>query len=268
MTATYRHLVSSVPIEHLRQRLKAADLAILDMDGSLHWGITQGVAALRLFWRLARHPDHAGDRRFLVPILLGGASLTAQHLLPAGAALSVRNRRMIDVWCRTFAGVPMTYFRRAARLIPSQSFPGVRETIERLARGARVGIISVGLDLVVHEYVRQFMHEGEPLLTFFRCNRMAIQRRRGREVFAGRYRPPMIVSARDKAQEGLAILYETRPAHPLVIGNDEGDVGLVQLVRRRNGLAIGVCPPRRLRPVFDAYLTVPDWSPLAELLEE
>jgi len=260
-----RHLVSSRPTGDLHRRLRETDAAVLDLDGCLHWGITQGVAALDLLGRIALDPERPGDRRFLVPVAAAGVALTARWL--TGRRRPALNRRMIDLWCRWFRGVPMSYFRLAAARIPGGSYPGVRATVDRLARRGPVRIVSVGLSVVVDEYVRQFTCAGRPLIHSFRCNRMLTETRERREVFAGRYAEPIIATPAEKAVAGERFFNEVGARHPLVIGNDEGDVPLAQLAQARGGLAIGVRPPRRLRHLFDVCLTRRDWRPLAALLD-
>jgi len=259
-------LVSPIPTDALRVRLREADVALLDLDGSMHWGITQGVAAFHAFWRIAVRPERPSDRHFVLPLGLAGARLTAMQLNPGRPPAAIHNRRMIDVWCRTFRGVPMAYFRRAARHIPANSFTGVQQTITRLADRARVGIVSVGLEVIVREYVRQFSANGASHIAFYRCNRMETETRDGRETFAGTYQRPWIASPADKRRAGTEVMDALGARRPLLIGNDEGDVPLAHAVRERGGLAIGVAPPEAVRSAFDAWLAQPDWSPLAEML--
>jgi phosphoserine phosphatase len=263
----FRHLVSSLPPEELHRRLRATDATVLDLDGCLHWGITQGLAALDLFRRIAFHPEPIGDRRYLTPVALAGLASALKWFNPQRRWRPIRNQRMISLWCRSFRGVPMSYFQAAAQRIPGHSFPGVREAVTRLAQRGPVAIISVGLSVIVDEYVRQFTRQGLPLIAFYRCNRMLTEVRDRREVFAGRYAEPIIATPADKVAAGEHFLDRVGARHPLVIGNDEGETQLARLAQQRGGLAIAVRPPRRLRPLFDAYLTKGDWSTLAALLE-
>jgi phosphoglycolate phosphatase-like HAD superfamily hydrolase len=262
----FRHLMSTVPIADLQRRLRAADLALVDLDGSLLGGITQGLAALAVFAQVAMRPERLADRRFLLPLALTGIGAVAIRAhygrFHAGTFLGP----LIRLWCWGFRGVPVSYFRRAASRLPRRSFPGVRRTLRRLAEQGPVGIISVGLDQVVHEFVRHFTDERGSLITFHRANRMLVELREGRMVYSGRYAAPMILSSAEKAEAGRALLDQYGARRPLFIGNDEGDLDLAALVRARGGLTLAVHPPRRLRRRFHAYLARSDWSPLADLL--
>jgi hypothetical protein len=258
-------LLSSMPLDDLRRRLGRTDATVLDLDGSMHRGVTQGVAALDLVRLIALRPERPADRQYLLPVMAAGGALAARWLAPGQRRRPAFNRGMIDLWCRSFRGVPMFYFRLAASRIPRHSYPGVQDTVARLAGRGPVCVVSVGLSLIVEEYVRQFAHGGRALISAYRCNRMETEVRDRREVFAGRYAEPMIATAAEKSAAGRAFLDEVGSRRPLVIGNDEGDLPLARLARRR-GLAVGVHPPRRIRGEFDACLTHGDWRPLADLL--
>jgi phosphoserine phosphatase len=236
----------------MKELVRGTDLVVIDLDKCLFPGYSQTFLGAAIFWRVLMRPLATGDRRYLAP-LLGGA------LYVLGSKLRrPSNLQLIDAYERAMKGIPEQYFLEAASSLPAFSRRGAREAIQMLSRRAAVGLISLGIDVVAREFVRQL-----PGLSFYRCNSLHFHPDHPRRLLG--YRGDAMCDAQAKLRALRDVCAETRASCPLVIGHDADDVAMATSAQELGGWSLGIRPPRALRRHFDAWTTGADWTPLLSL---
>jgi len=249
------------PVAELRAAYARADVVALDLDECLFPRYSQSALGERVASRLLRRPERPGDRRLLPRLFLGGA-YRAATVLKALLGLPTPAPRLIAWYDWTLRGVPESYFRKAARRLPSRSYPLAAETVELLGSHAPTGIVSLGLDVVAWAYVEQWRG-----LSFFEANGVVFSPGPdGRAAFAGYDRERLMTCGDDKRRALERRMADLGAGTPMVVGHDANDLPMARLARERGGLAVGFNPARRLWDEFDAVVTGRDWEPMYALV--
>jgi phosphoserine phosphatase len=245
-----KHTKSPTRLTELARR---TDLVVVDLDKCLFPGYSQTALGTTILWRILVRPLCAGDRKYLVRLLSGA-------LYVAGTKLRrPSNRELIDAYERAMKGIPEQYFLDGASLLPRFSRRGAREVVRALSRRAAVGLVSLGIDVVAREFMKQL-----PGLSFYRCNRLRFHVSHPRRPLVG-YDEERMWDGAAKMRVLRALCAESRVRCPLVIGHDVDDIAMAASARELGGWCLGIRPPRALRRHFDAWTTGADWTPLLSL---
>ncbi len=237
----------------LAELVRRTDLVVVDLDKCLFPGYTQTFLGVTILWRVLLRPIRAADRKHLAP-LLGGA------LYVLGSKLRrPPSRQLIDAYERAMKGIPEQYFLDGAALLPRFSRRGAGEAVFALSRGASVGLVSLGIDVVAREFMRQL-----PGLSFYRCNTLRFRADHPRRPFLS-YQEKLMYDGAAKLRVLHELLAENQASCPLVIGHDADDSAMARSSKELGGWSLGIRPPRALRSHFDAWTTGADWTPLLSL---
>jgi phosphoserine phosphatase len=237
----------------LAELARRTDLVVVDLDKCLFPGYSQTALGTTILWRVLVSPLSAGDRKYLVRLLSGALYVAASKVRRPP------NRQLIDAYERAMRGIPEQYFLDGASLLPRFSRRGAREVVRFLSRHAPVGLVSLGIDVVAREFMKQV-----PGLSFYRCNRLRFRQDQPHRPFVG-YEGERMCDGVAKMRVLRALCVMSRARCPLVIGHDVDDVAMAASARELGGWSIGIRPPRALRSWFDARTTGADWTPLLSL---
>ncbi len=233
--------------------MRRTDVIVVDLDKCVFPGYSQTALGGLIFWRLLTRPVQRSDRRHL-PALLWGAFYIA-----VGKLRRPPNLHLLKTYARVMRGIPKQYFVEEARRLPRFARRGAAAFLESLDALTRVGLITLGTDIVAAEFIRQ-----TPSLTFFRSNRLIFDDDHARLPLVG-YGQPLMHGPSAKLRLFDEIRRESDSANPLVIGHDVDDVLMAEAARASGGWSIGIRPRRSLREHFDVWTTGADWSPLLSL---
>lgn len=214
------------------------------MDDCIYPGTTNLALLRNLFLILFRRGEYKTLFKIMgyLPILLGMKCL---QLL----GLGVDNCRLILFFSRMISNISFCYLQTAVFPISSNSFPGVKETLTIFSRRSKIGLISLGLEIVLEEYKRQFKDGEIPLIDF--CDGVQVNR----------------LKVIDKGEKARERIQEFKAKMPLVIGHNRDDLGMIKMVKEKNGLVLGFNPSREVAKQCDIIVSAKDWQPLAEYLQ-
>lgn len=243
-------IYSEMEDKELNERLGKMDLVLIDLDDCIYPGTTNVVLFRNLCLLLIcsrRTKDLFYLFRFLrfLPILL---SMKCLQLL----GLGVGNTELTLFFSQMIEEVPFSYLQTVAMPIPSNSFPGVGETLNVLSRKAKVGIVSLGLDIVLEEYKIQFKDGERPLIDFYDGN--PVIQKISKETI-------------DKSKKVRERIEEFKAEMPLVIGHNLDDLGMMKVSKEYGGLVLGFNPSQEIIKECDIVVKAKDWQPLAKYLQ-
>jgi hypothetical protein len=271
MSASHSHileagLLSRFSLSEFRERLLRSNIVAVDLDECVYPGFSQTDLGYLLFYAIAAKPLASSDRRFLPQMLAGGAYIRkVAFLRRIGRAPS--NRELMQRYEQSMRGIPEAYFFSQARKIPARSYAGAVESLRLLGRRVPLCLISLGIDVIADEYLRQLNGHGDPRVRFADSNRIVFGADdRGRRAFL-RYQSPLLLGPEDKLRVLEARMAELGASCPLVIGNGKDEAAMAALARQRGGLSIGIRPSRSDAGDFDVWVTRQSWQPLRTLLE-
>ncbi len=238
------HIYSHWQKEELNERLKKVDLTLVDMDDCIYPGTTNLTLLRNLSLILLQQDRYKIFFRLMtyLPVLL---LMKCLQLLDLG----VDNCRLILFFSRMVSNIPLSYLQTAVQPIPSNSFPGAKETLTILSRKSKIGLISLGLSIVLEEYKKQFRDGGIPLIDFYdgtQVNRL---------------------KSIDKSKRVRGRIEEFKAKMPLVIGHNRDDLGMIKVVKEQGGLVFGFNPSREVAKQCDIIVRAKDWRPLAGYLQ-
>jgi len=236
------HIYSRWEPEELSERLRRVDLVLIDLDDCLYPGTTNLTLLTNLFFVLLRNREYKVFFRLItrLPVLL---AMKCRQLLDAG----IDNPGLSLFFCRMIANTPFSYLQAAACSIPPNSFSGARETLSILSRRARTGLVSLGLDVVLEEYKKQFREE-ESLIDFYDGTRAEL------------------LNSLDKGSTARQRIKEFSAKMPLVLGHNEDDLGMMMAAKEVEGLILGFNPSKEVMRCCDVMVRAKDWQPLAKYL--
>jgi len=197
-----------------------------------------------LFFALLRNREYKVLFRLIgrLPVLF---IMKCRQLLGAG----VDNPGLSLFFYRMITNIPFSYLQAAARSIPPNSFPGARETLSIFSRGARTGLVSLGLNVILEEYKKQF-REGKSLIDFYDGTRAEL------------------LSSLDKGKAAKQRIEEFAAKLPLVVGHNEDDLEMMMAAKEAGGLILGFNPSKKVMSYCDIIVKAKDWQPLAEYFQE
>jgi len=249
------------------ERLLGFDIVAVDLDECVHPSFSQTELGYLIFFAIAANPLRASDRRFLPQMLAGGAYIRKVAFLRR-LGRTPSNQELMQRYEQSMRGIPEAYFLSQARKIPARSYSGAIETLRLLGRRAPLGFISLGIDVIAEEYLRQLIDDDSPHERFADSNRIVFSADDdGRRAFE-RYRTPLYIGPDDKLRILEARMAQLDASRPLIIGNGKDEAAMAQLARDIGGLSIGIVPSRLDKGDFDVWVTNRSWQPLRIFLEE
>ena len=236
------HIYSRWEAEDLGERLRKVDLVLIDLDDCLYPGTTNLTLLKNLFLVLLRNREYKVLFRLIgrLPVLF---IMKCRQLLGAG----VDNPGLSLFFYRMITNIPFSYLQAAACSIPPNSFAGARETLSIFSRRARTGLVSLGLNVVLEEYKKQFREE-ESLIDFYDGTQAEL------------------LNSLDKGSTARQRIKEFSAKMPLVLGHNEDDLGMIMAAKEAEGLVIGFNPSRKVMRCCDVIVKAKDWQPLAKYL--
>jgi hypothetical protein len=251
------HVYSTYSKEEIDKRLKEVDLVLIDMDSCIYPGTT----GLSLFKNYCLLYLRGGNIKIIFYIIFLIACQPTMILLRL-----IDNRKLMRFVSGIVRGAPLSYLQAAARLIPSKSFSGAKETLSILSKHAKAGFISFGLDIVLDEYKVQFKDEGRQLISFYDSNHFIWQKAGETMISNGIAIEHLMIKASDKADRTIKRIKEFRAKVPLVIGHSQGDLEMMKIAKEYGGLALGFNPSSKVAKHCHLVVKARDWQPLARYL--
>ncbi len=239
--------------------LTSLDACILDFDDCLYPGISKVSVAIHAGQSVIFNPYHFSDCCHLPRLALAAAALLASR---ASQRLGgpTTNADLVRQYMRLLRPIPLPYFQAAAARIPSRLRPGAWDSLGWLAARWSVCIVSLALTDVLDAVDAELQARTGYGFAFKRGNDLAKWR-------SGQAFSP-VLTAEDKRAHMAEALAQIKCRHPLVIGHDDEDMGMVELAREMGGVSIGFAPPARLAPRFDLVLPRPDWNSVRALMTQ
>ena len=236
-------IYSDLEQKELRKRLRMVDLVLVDLDDCMYPGTTNLALLGNLFFILFRSREYKFFFRLIssLPILFWMKCL---QLL----GLGIDNPKLSLLFCKMINTTPFSYLQAAVQPIPSNSFPGTEETLNIFSQGAKIGLISLGLDIVLEEYKQQ-LGDGKPLIDFY--NGTQVSR----------------IKLIDKGEIAKRRIKEFNSKMPLVIGHNRDDLGMMKVAKKEGGLVLGFNPSTKVSSQCDIVVKAKDWQPLAKYLQ-
>lgn len=254
------HIYSVYSKEETSKRLREVDLALIDMDGCVY-PRTTGLSLFKNCCLL-----YFGDRN--IKIIFYIISFIAYYPIITFLNLTrlVGNRKLIYFFFGIFRGIPLSYLQAAAKPIPAKSFPGAKKALSILSKHAKAGFISFGLDVVLDEYKAQFKDKGRQIISFYDSNHYIWRKDGERIVSNGIEQEQLMIKASDKADRARKRIKEFGSKTPLVIGHNQGDLGMMKVAKEHGGLSLGFNPSSDVVKHCHIVVKAKDWQPLASYL--
>ena len=252
---------SRYPIKELKDRFDCIDLAVIDLDGCLFPGYSQAVLGKFIFLKILLSLLSFRDLKFIPQLLSGGLFITLNDLKKI-IGITTPNLEMIDKYEKVMKGISFEYFTKMARHIPPMSYDGAIEAIEQLSKKCKVGIISLGIDIILKEYLRQFKS-----INFFDSNILRFRKAGNKDVFEGYERTNLKTDKFYKREMLEARLNEFEAKCLLVIGHNDDDIEMAKVAQGTKGLSIGFNVSSDIEDVFDIKIEARNWHPIHELIQ-
>jgi hypothetical protein len=250
-----------------RERLLRTDIVAVDLDECVNPGFSQTELGYLIFFAIAAKPLAPSDRRFLPQMLAGGAYIRKVAFL-SRFGRTPSNKELMQRYEQSMRGIPEAYFLSQARKLPTRAYSGAFETLRLLGRRTPLGFISLGIDVIAEEFVRQLNRDGETHVRFTDSNRILFKADDNeRRVFEG-YRSPLLKGPEDKLRILKSRMAQLGASYPLVIGNSKDEAAIATLARNRGGISIGIMPSRLDASEFDVLVANPSWQPVLTVLQE
>ena len=256
---------SRLGFDELRKRYDGVDLVAVDLDECLFKGVSQSVLGRLIFFDLVKDYRLGSTFRYVLKFILGFLYLVVVELRKV-MGRPIHTAALMRMYEKVMRGLPEEYFSRAAAKLPSRSAHGALMVLGELSQKAPVGITSIGIDVVLKEYISQAPAEPDRGLSFYDGNRIIFDERGGKSFFSGYDRRGIMRDAHDKEKALKRRITQYGAAAPLVVGHDENDAGMARLARAMGGIAIGLDPHRDCRDEFDVIIKSYNWYDLARLL--
>jgi hypothetical protein len=270
-TAEHPHVIapnlrSRFDPAELGERLRRSDIVAVDLDECVYPGFTQSDLGYLMFFAIAARPLDPSDRRFLPQMIAGGAFVRKVALLRR-LGHTWPTRELMQRYEQSMRGIPEDYFLSQVTRIPGRSNIDAIDVLRLLGRRAPLGLVSLGIDVIVAEYIRQLNGDGQPVVRFADSNRILfVDGDREKRVFQG-YGSPLLTGPEDKRRALEARMAQFQASCPLVIGNSGDEAAMASLASRRGGISIGIRPSKPDSPAFDVCVLERSWRSLRMLLE-
>jgi hypothetical protein len=264
--AINRHIISRYGLPELRRRLQSADLAAIDLDDCLYPRNSHVELTKNLFLDLPYNYRRPGDLKLMLKVV-HGLMLAFCYITGKILRTHVSNRFLLEEYERVMRNMPLHYFEICAADLPKRVYRNSRESVERLSRRMPAGIITVGFDMVVREFVRQFTSRDGATLSFVDANKALFRDQNGERLYEGFLREDAIITAGDKWRHLRRRMQEYGASRPLVIGHRADEILMARHARDLGGISIGFNPDLDVEKEFDLVVKARDWTPVLQLLK-
>ena len=260
-----RHISSRYKLPEIRRRLQSADIAAIDLDDCMYPRNSHVELTKNLFMDLPYTYRRAGELKLMLKVLRGFA-LVIYYVTGKILRTHLSNRFLLEEYERVMRNMPAHYFEKCAVDLPGRVYKNSRETIELLAAHMPAGIITVGFDMIVREFMKQFIHGGNSILSFIDANKAIFRNQNGEDLYVGFTRDDAIITAADKWRRLKRRIAEYNAGHPLVIGHRADEILMARRARDLGGVSIGFNPDLDVEREFDIIVKARDWTPILNLL--
>ncbi len=251
-------------VDALLPRIASADILISDFDECIFPYITQAAASVEVLRRILTNLFESGHPELAANMLFHAGILIAQQAHQKFTG-DIQNSRLILRFEKFAKGVPLSYFDDASDTLRGGYYAGAPDAFRVFAsRGAPVGVISLGLDIVIRRLLAHIEAEDGVRFDFYDCTHVASDSR-GR--FKGYEVGKTYTTNEDKRHCIRARCTEYGAKRPLVIGHDRDDTMMFDETRNIGGTTLGFNPVPENYPLLDAAVFADDWNPVARLFE-
>ena len=254
-------------MREVKRRLNAADLAAIDLDDCIYPRNSHVELTKNLFLDLLYSYRKAADLKLMLKLLRSSA-LVAYYVTGKIFKTHLSNRFLLEEYERVMRNMPLHYFKKCAIDLPARVYMNSRKSLEILSARMPTGIITVGFDTIVREFMTQFTSKGNSTLAFIDANRAVFREQNGEKLYDGFSRENAIMTATDKWRRLKKRMEEYKAERPLVIGHRSDEILMARRVRNGGGLSIGFNPDFDVERQFDIVVKARDWTPIMNLLKE
>ncbi len=261
------HITSRYRLREIRRRLNSIDLAAIDLDDCMYPRNSHVELTKNLFLDLAYSYRRAADLKLMLK-LLRGSLLVVCYVTGKVLRTHLSNRFLLEEYERVMRNMPVHYFEKCAVDLPGRVYRNSREAVEVLSCRVPTGIITVGFDMIVREFMEQFTSGGNSTLEFMDANKAIFREQNGERLYDGFARENAIMTARDKWRHLRRRMREYKAERPLVIGHQVDEILMARYARNLGGLSIGFNPDFDVEKQFDVIVKARDWTPILDLFED
>lgn len=253
-----KSFISSLSDGDITERATRSDIAIFDVDECMLPGYTQIELGRALLRQHRRRGNRPGDQPG--PVRLAGWGILLYFIKWTPLRRDRRNLLLHRMYIRALRGCHRESLALPVQEVWRSLCPGVRDCAGWLAGRRSLGIISLGLDFIMHTLPAALGQDGKPLpLEFLCCNQTT-------------WRHDRLDGLREPVRHGpagkVAMFLEAtagRPAAvPLVVGHNSDESGLCRLAEERGGLSIGLGVAADCREQFQVRFARQDWPALEQ----
>jgi hypothetical protein len=254
------HIFSDQPLDQIADRFARLDFAVSDLDECLFPGFTQAALTVSMFKSLLKNPHLSRDLKIKLKIL--DAVLFGTRVKLKGAlGVPTDHIGLIKKFEKLVYDIPREYFERAAKLVPCLSYRYGPETLGLLSQMMPTGIITMSIEIIIREFMRQFIYDGTPSVTFYEANRLRFQVGDG-EAFEGYSEQRFILTPDDKLRVMKDRMKQFSARCPLVIGHNVCEISMIRAAREMGGLSLGFNPDKNVENEFDIVVHARNWGPI------
>lgn len=259
------HINSRFSLAELQHRLSRVDIAAIDLDDCLYPRNSHVELTKNLFLDLPYSYQHPADLRLMLKVVRGLA-LAFCYITGKILKTHVSNRFLLEEYEKVMRNMPARYFEKCAAELPRNAYKASRDVIEVLSYRMPVGIITVGFDMVVKEFMRQFVSGRDSTLSFIDANRAVFIEHNGEKLYDGFSRENAIITAEDKWRNLQNRMNQYKARHPLVIGHRSDEILMAHHAHKLDGISMGFNPDINVEREFDVIIKAKDWTPILDLL--
>ena len=260
------HIISRFGLPELSRRLRRADIAAIDLDDCLYPRNSHVELTKNLFLDLPYSYQRLGDLRLMLRVIRTSA-LAFCYIAGKIFKTHVSNRFLLEEYEKVMRNMPVRYFDKCAAELPKNAHKGSREVVKALSNRMRVGIITVGFDMVVEKFMKEFVAGMEIKLSFIDANKAVFSEYNGEKLYNGFIRENPVITAEDKWRHLKQRLKEYDAKRPLIIGHRADEIMMARHAREMGGLSMGFNPDLDVEKEFDVIIKARDWTPILDLLE-
>lgn len=260
------NIISRYSLHELGRRLRHSDIAAIDLDDCLYPRNSHVELTKNLFVDLPYSYRRLADLKLMLRVVRG-LGLALCYLTGKIFKTHVSNRFLLEEYEKVMKNMPLGYFTKCAAELPQNAYKGTREVIEELSEKMPVGIITVGFDMIVEQFMRELIAGMDVKLAFIDANKAVFEEHTGEKLYKGFERDNSIITAEDKWRHLRQRMREFNAKTPLVIGHRSDEIMMARHARELGGLSMGFNPDLDVESEFDVIIKARDWIPILDLLD-
>ena len=260
------NIISRYSLHELGRRLRKTDIAAIDLDDCLYPRNSHVELTKNLFLDLPYSYKRLADLKLMLRIVRG-LGLALCYLTGKLFKTHVSNRFLLEEYEKVMRNMPLRYFTKCAAELPKNAYKGAREVIEELSGKMPVGIITVGFDMIVEQFMKELIAGMNVNLAFIDANKAIFEEYDGEKLYTRFERDNPIITAEDKWRRLRQRMREFNCLIPLVIGHRADEIMMARHARELGGLSMGFNPDLDVEGEFDVIIKARDWIPILDLLD-